>query len=400
MTIQERYRALPAPLRQDLEDFLRPYQREGYQCLLVGGCIRDLLLGEIPADYDFATDCPLEVSRTLFDKVIPTGVEQGTVTVLFREHHFEVTRFRKDVQTDGRKAVVAFAETIEEDQIRRDLRINAIAFDPLTGRVYDSQGGLEDFANQRIRFVGQARERIVEDHLRALRYLRMIARLEPLGFSWERAEYEEVMTFFEASHLSLERIYEEFTKVFKQKERSDSFLLRSWSRLGPLASLVENPKLEERMYERTLAMADLLPIAFFALKAGLRSGPELRLPKKMLNMARLLLEYEGQDLSGPVRLKSLLCKAEHMEMSELARGAEFLLGPGLEGRILKILDSKEPLFLKELALKAKDLQQLGAQGKRIGQLQRELLAHLWQHPEDNEPARLRELAKKRIEQGQ
>jgi len=150
----------------------------GYQALFVGGCVRNALLGVPVADIDIATDAlPATVSdiaeRAGF-KVIPTGIEHGTVTVLAQGELHEVTTFRRDVETDGRRAVVAFSTAVEEDAARRDFTMNAL-YAAADGTVLDPLGGLPDLLARRVRFVGEAEARIREDYLRILRFFRFHA---------------------------------------------------------------------------------------------------------------------------------------------------------------------------------------------------------------------------------
>lgn len=151
----------------------------GYQALLVGGCVRNALLGQAVADIDIATDAHPERVLALAAgaglRALPTGIEHGTVTVLAGGEPHEVTTFRRDVETFGRHAVVAFAETILEDAARRDFTMNALYADA-GGHVRDPLGeGLADLAARRIRFVGAPADRIREDYLRILRFFRFSA---------------------------------------------------------------------------------------------------------------------------------------------------------------------------------------------------------------------------------
>ena len=146
----------------------------------VGGAVRDTLLGIAVKDIDIATPVePREVMRRLKAagiRVIPTGIDHGTVTALLDGGPVEVTTLRHDVATDGRRATVAFASNWQDDAARRDFTINALYADPATGEISDWFGGLDDLKAGRIRFIGDARERIREDHLRILRYFRFQAR--------------------------------------------------------------------------------------------------------------------------------------------------------------------------------------------------------------------------------
>ena len=150
----------------------------GYQALFVGGCVRNALLGVPVADIDIATDALPETVSDIAERagfrVIPTGIEHGTVTVLAQGELHEVTTFRRDIETDGRRAVVAFSTAVEEDAARRDFTMNAL-YAAADGTVLDPLGGLPDLLARRVRFVGEAEARIREDYLRILRFFRFHA---------------------------------------------------------------------------------------------------------------------------------------------------------------------------------------------------------------------------------
>ncbi len=150
----------------------------GYRALFVGGCVRNALLEKPVSDYDIATDAMPETVTNLAKlaglKVVPTGIEHGTVTVISRGKPHEVTTFRRDVETDGRRAVVAFSTDVAEDAARRDFTMNALYATP-AGGVIDPLRGLPDLQARRVRFVGDADRRIAEDYLRVLRFFRFYA---------------------------------------------------------------------------------------------------------------------------------------------------------------------------------------------------------------------------------
>lgn len=149
---------------------------------LVGGCVRDALLGVQPKDYDLASSLPPDQAIELLSRhgyrTVPTGIDHGTITVLTDRSSYELTTLRRDVATDGRRATVAWSRSFAEDAIRRDLTINAlsVSFSP-SGQafVHDSTGGLDDIRTRTVRFVGRAKTRILEDRLRMLRFLRFHA---------------------------------------------------------------------------------------------------------------------------------------------------------------------------------------------------------------------------------
>lgn len=163
---------------------MQSLMRTGQEARFIGGCVRDALLGIQAADVDIATSLPPdEVMRRLRQdgiRVIPTGIEHGTVTALTEGASFEITTLRRDVETDGRRAVVAFTDNWLEDASRRDFTFNAMSLTP-EGELYDPFGGVRDLRAGRVRFIGKARERIAEDVLRILRFFRFHARFGGQG---------------------------------------------------------------------------------------------------------------------------------------------------------------------------------------------------------------------------
>jgi poly(A) polymerase len=165
-------------------------RREGLRALVaalgaehmrwVGGAVRDTLLGAGVHDVDCATlhapEKVIELCREAGIRTVPTGIEHGTVTAILADGPVEVTTLRRDVATDGRRATIAFATEWREDAARRDFTINALYAHPETLEISDWFGGLADLEARRVRFIGDARERIAEDHLRILRYYRFQAR--------------------------------------------------------------------------------------------------------------------------------------------------------------------------------------------------------------------------------
>ncbi|MEN3974644.1 CCA tRNA nucleotidyltransferase [Emcibacter sp. SYSU 3D8] len=159
-------------------DVVAALMAQGGTARFVGGCVRDALAGRTVRDIDIATDQkPEAVIQLLQDaklKAIPTGIEHGTVTAVARGRPFEVTTLRVDVETDGRRAVVAFTDDWAEDASRRDFTMNALYCDR-DGTVYDPVGGVDDLQAHHVRFIGDASRRIEEDALRILRFFRFHA---------------------------------------------------------------------------------------------------------------------------------------------------------------------------------------------------------------------------------
>jgi poly(A) polymerase len=159
-------------------EVMRALTAEGDQARFVGGCVRDALVGRPIRDIDIATPLsPQRVTELLHKarlKAVPTGIEHGTVTAVADKTGVEVTTLRRDIETDGRRAKVEFTDDWQADAARRDLTINALSADA-SGKVHDYFGGLDDLAAGRVRFVGDPRQRIIEDYLRLLRFFRFHA---------------------------------------------------------------------------------------------------------------------------------------------------------------------------------------------------------------------------------
>ena len=171
---------LPAPFLNEagLQQLFTAAEERGGEARAVGGCVRDYLLGMKGSDVDVACSLPpdsvMHIAESKGWKAIPTGLAHGTVTLVLPERTVEVTTLRRDVKTDGRRAEVVYTDNFEEDAARRDFTMNALYMD-FRGVVSDFFGGEEDLRARRVRFIGNAGDRIREDGLRILRFFRFLA---------------------------------------------------------------------------------------------------------------------------------------------------------------------------------------------------------------------------------
>src|SRR3954462_6092975 len=190
-------------------------EESGFETWCVGGAVRDALLGHPHLDWDLATRATPEQVRKLFKRTVPVGIEFGTVGVLDKDNVMhEVTTFRRDVNTDGRHAAVEFGASLDEDLARRDYTINSIAYSPARDEIRDPFNGRQDLEGRLIRAVGDARERMREDRLRALRAIRFAARF---GFAIERDTYDAIVeSAAELTRLSAARVKQEIAKTMDQ----------------------------------------------------------------------------------------------------------------------------------------------------------------------------------------
>jgi tRNA nucleotidyltransferase (CCA-adding enzyme) len=205
-------------------------RQQGFRAWVVGGCVRDALLAELEqarasagGDWDIATDALPEQVKKAFRRVIPTGIEHGTVTVLMDDQAYEVTTLRGETTySDGRRPdAVFFVDDIAADLARRDFTINAIAYDPLEDRLIDPFDGVGDLERRRLRAVGDPAERFAEDGLRVLRAARFVATLEvEIEPATARAIQPSLASY---RRVSAERIRDEWLKTMKAERPSRAF---------------------------------------------------------------------------------------------------------------------------------------------------------------------------------
>ena len=202
------------------------FQNQNYKLKLVGGCVRKLITEEKIDDMDIAINIePEKIKKVLVEqkiKFVETGITHGTITVLINDFKFEITSLRKDLSTDGRHAKVEFTSNWEQDAQRRDFTINAIYSD-ISGEVYDPLNGIEDLKNGIIKFIGDPNQRIQEDYLRILRYLRFYTQYNKNKFHDEIAIKAIKRNLDGLAKISRERILEELFKVMKLNNFSKLF---------------------------------------------------------------------------------------------------------------------------------------------------------------------------------
>ena len=229
---------------------------------LVGGCVRDTLASVDVHDIDLATpDAPEQVVAQLKAarvRAIPTGIAHGTITALAHGETFEITTLRRDVETDGRHATVAFTDDWQEDAARRDFTINAMSMTP-DGTVFDYFSGRADLTAGVVRFVGDAATRIAEDYLRILRYFRFFARYNP-------AEPDPVAVAAIAAgrdglrQLSVERVWSEMRRILEAAGPDRALhLMQSLGVLGLLLPDARLVALDDLPADAVLRLAALLP---------------------------------------------------------------------------------------------------------------------------------------------
>jgi poly(A) polymerase len=224
---------IESPAGRAALDILGRLRKAGHETYLVGGCVRDLLRGVAPEDYDLATSaCPEEIMK-LFPRTVAVGASFGVVMVLSGGKSHEVATFRADkIYQDGRRPTGVVFAGPEEDVRRRDFTVNALLLDPVAGKIIDHVGGWQDLETKTLRAIGSARERFAEDHLRMLRAIRLAC-----GLRFTLEETTQAAIIDQAAkirRISAERIRQEMTKILTQGQPQqglkllDSTDLLSW----------------------------------------------------------------------------------------------------------------------------------------------------------------------------
>jgi len=431
------------PIHPFVLSIMGTLERAGYRAYVVGGSIRDLILGREPNDWDVATDATPSVVRALFERTVPTGEKYGTVTVL-GEMPVEVTTFRKDGRyLDGRRPEsVEFSSTIEEDLVRRDFTINALAADRV-GNVLDFVNGLEDLRNRLVRCVGDPGERFREDALRMLRAHRLVAelgqgfRIEPrtlqaitenahliLQVSWERIRDELVRILMSESPGVLRDLYDSRLLEYILPELADCYGFKQWNRhhdkdvfehtiaavesspkklrvrlaallhdVGKAETFSLGPDGEGHFYGHSVKSAEMAEEVLKRLRFDSHTVSSVctLIREHMTRHSRMgpkglkrLIARVGKDLIHELldlQMADVKASGHPGDLSEVLR-----LKEGVEG----ILASGDPITVKDLAVKGADLIEWGMEeGKEIGDVLKAMLDRVLEDPSLNTKERLR-----------
>lgn len=437
---------------------VRTLEEAGFETWAVGGAVRDALAGREVGDWDLTTRATPPRMRKLFPRTVPVGVDHGTMGILDREGTlYEVTTFRRDVETTGRHAVVAFADTLDEDLSRRDFTINAVAWHPLREVVHDPFGGVSDMEARILRTVGDPAARFSEDYLRVLRGLRFSG---TFGLRIEGATWQALVKAVpHLGILSPERIREEMDKVLASPAPSSQSLAlyAASGALGALYPEIDRMRGVARQERRgdwfahTLRVLDLLPpgatpLRWAALLHGIgepEPSPEdppfsgegqggVRSERTLLRAAALLERVRSSnarirevsevaaaaalppdaEAPDPV-LRRWLASAGRDHLTSVLRILEAGLRADevhtgsadraryerLRDRLLGIVRARDPLTIGELAIGGRDLVKLGSRpGPHFGKILGALLEQVLDDPARNEAGLLSREAARMLEE--
>jgi tRNA nucleotidyltransferase/poly(A) polymerase len=268
-------------------------QAGGYDIFFVGGCVRNVVLGEVASDIDMSTNArPETVIKLAKDaglKAIPTGIDHGTVTVISSGTPFEITTFRRDVETDGRRAVVAFSNDIIDDARRRDFTMNALYARP-DGSIVDPLGGIQDVLDRRVRFIEDADQRIREDYLRTLRFFRFSAWYGAIDQGFDPDALNAISSNLDGLEtLSAERVGMEMVKLLNATDPAVAVaVMRQTGVLNAVLQGADDTWLAPLIHVESLWDLSPDPIRRLAALGGTGVEKTLRLYKAQ---ARLLMQY-------------------------------------------------------------------------------------------------------------
>jgi len=383
----------------------------GHKAVIVGGCVRDALMGFEPKDWDLATSATPAQVKSIFPKTFDTGIKHGTVTVVHHKINYEITTFRTEgsYRDHRHPDTVSYTTSLREDLNRRDFTMNAIAYHPVGGWS-DPFHGMEDIKNCVIRGVGRPEERFHEDALRMLRALRFTGQL---GFIIEDSTWKALqMKSTTIVHVSAERVREEFLKLLLSNG-PDKLELVNKSKLMVYYHPVFGNILKEREglfpYLRLCPRSAALRLSF--LLEPLTGGEaekllqDFRFDNKTIKMVTMLiqaLKYPADTRPAGIRKQaSRMGREAYEKFMILSRVKAQIRGNGLaqinewEEAYRQVISDKPCLSLKELALSGKDLISLGCRpGPELGLVLENLLEAVLETPKINTREDLLKLIKK------
>ncbi|MBA3521699.1 MAG: CCA tRNA nucleotidyltransferase [Gemmatimonadales bacterium] len=384
---------------EEVLEIARTLERAGHEAWCVGGALRDALLHNPHSDYDFATSARPEEVQALFRRTAAVGVKYGTVGVLDRHRVLhEVTTFRRDVATDGRHAVVEYGVTLEDDLARRDFTINAIAYHPLRHEWRDPFDGAQDLARGVVRAVGDPAERFREDYLRILRAVRFAARF---GFTIEPDTWLAANAAAPGiTRLSAERVRDEWLKGLGTA-RNVTELVRLWTTIG--AAAIWLPELGDAETVPPPADAVAAPRDAVLLTILLTRDPEAAL--RRLKASNSDIRRAAAAAAGPESPAASDPVAVRRWLSAVGGAANDLLAlwtlrharePEWAQPMRAVRERGDPLSRTDLAITGRDLQAIGASGRRIGEILGLLLERVLAAPELNSRDALLALAREKL----
>ena len=370
-------------LPSDTEYIIETLQKNGYEAFAVGGCVRDMLNGDTPHDFDITTSAEPETVISLFEKTVPTGIKHGTVTVIINGVPNEVTTYRADgeYRDHRRPDSVIFVKSLREDLARRDFTVNAMAYNKVDG-LKDFFGGREDIENRILRAVGEPGLRFYEDALRIMRLFRFSS---VLGFNIEENTLKAALEYAPTlKSVSAERIYSELLKTLCGKNPA---ALKPLTDIGGLGFLGVNTSPDYGILP-LLGSADTKLFAFL-YSGGAEVSPALdflKVPNKTKKAAQDMLTLLNMPFpKTKPEIKEMLyltspSSAENYFDYRSAYGEDCAAARDM---LTEIIKNAEPYRISDLKIGGRDLKKCGISGKAIGETLEKLRRSVLKNPELN-----------------
>ncbi len=368
-----------------VSEVMAKIEQNGYEAWLVGGCVRDMLMGIAPHDYDIASSTPCEKICRMFDRVIETGIKHGTVTVMIDSNPIEVTRYRidGDYADHRRPDSVEFTADFREDLSRRDFTVNAIGYS-LNGEIFDPFGGKADINAKILRTVGDAEKRFNEDALRIMRAIRFAS---TLGFEIEENTLSAVKKLSPAlKNVSVERIFSELKKTMSGKMPE---LLETLINCGGLSHIGLNEctdlsslKKADSLISRLVVLIKLCNADADKVMAALKSDNETK--KAVVKISDMLSHELPLDR---VSLKKHMSQLGETGLLDLLMSQKALYGTDIDTaqkEIADIISKREPYRISDLDIRGDEITALGISGKKIGETLDNLLKKVMENPKLNQ----------------
>ncbi len=368
----------------------------GYEAYIVGGCVRDYLMGLVPHDYDITTSALPSDVKKIFKHTVDTGIQHGTVTVILNKAGYEITTYRIDGEyKDNRHPEeVIFTDRLSGDLSRRDFTINAIAYNPIKGYV-DLFGGRKDIENKLIRGVGEPARRFQEDALRMMRAVRFSAQL---NFSIEKDTLEALKENADLiKNISIERIREEFFKLLLSEHNERLDILLSSGMTEHFLPEILNKKFD---YKVLNSLSEDIVVRLSYLLYGIESRDvnkimkRLRADNKSIAAVTAISKYSNYIIDSLYSMRKLINLAgENIERLIEVMGAVRGSDMKKEYEMLNAVE-KDCCTLKELRLTGNDLINEGIKGKAVGEALNRALDYVMREPDKNEKEILLNFIKK------
>lgn len=372
-------------LPENVKFILNKLAQNGYEGYVVGGCVRDYLMGKAPHDYDITTSALPEDVKKIFPHTVDTGIQHGTVTIIIDKTGYELTTYRIDGEyKDNRHPEeVIFTDRLSGDLSRRDFTVNAIAYNPVKGFV-DLFGGREDIENKIIRGVGIAHKRFQEDALRMMRAVRFSAQLD---FSIEE---ETLRALKENAHLikniSIERIREEFFKLVlsDHNERLDILLnsgMTEYFLPEILNKNIDYGKINTLSKDISVRLAYIFKDIDYKIVQKIMK--RLKADNKTSDIVTKLVRYNDYEITSPYSMRKLISiiGENTLKLIEII-GAVNNISVKNETKLYDTVKN-DCCSLKALELTGNDLIAEGITGKAIGQALNKALEYVMNEPEKN-----------------